>query len=68
MIPCIKNKCLKLPICVSKIRIDCIILKDYYDSIQEDMEWEELWIMLNKTFPNLESILPMFGGVGRSDS
>lgn len=50
MIPCIKDKCLKYPVCKSKILIDCSLLRDHYRLI---IEWNDL----HEYFPNLKTLI-----------
>jgi len=56
-IPCIKNKCLKFPVCKSKRHIDCTSLREYYDEViliqgQDSISGGPIYT----TFPNLLTI------------
>jgi len=67
MIPCIKNKCLKLPICKSKNSVDCTELNNFiHESLPQAIEETYihlkqkalLWNHINETLPLLEQALP----------
>lgn len=57
MIPCIKEKCLKYPICISKKAIRCFLLHKYYKDISIDgMSGIDAWHHIRKTLPKIGSI------------
>lgn len=48
-LPCIKDKCLKWPVCQNKRSIICTTLTDSLSQL----EVAERWIVLNRVFKNL---------------
>ena len=65
MIPCIENRCLKLPICKSKESIMCTLLQVYAKS--QEVSHESLWLDVNKIFPNAEVIYDDKGSLNFND-
>ena len=64
MIPCIKDKCLKYPICLAKKDIECQDLLDYYEDMHDRLldkddhdttqnTWDETCDAMCKQFLNL---------------
>jgi len=72
MLPCIKDKCIKLPICKSRETIDCTLLNNYVhdklpqsknnsfvnDTVKHLYKKSRLWLEINETLPNLEQVFP----------
>lgn len=63
MIPCIEDKCLKFPICKSKVVIDCISLKQFYlnhfdPEAQILDESSRIWSIIHKHLPYVSVINP----------
>ena len=58
MIPCVKDKCLKYPICKSKEKIDCKLIIEYYKYLTELHDNAvQSWDILYKHFPNLKILV-----------
>ena len=62
-IPCVKDKCLKYPICKSRAIIECSPLKEYYmiqigDAEGKQMldEIDKLWTIIHKYLPSVSVI------------
>ena len=63
MIPCIKNKCILYPVCMSKPVIDCSPLKQFYitnfdPEAQILHEANRLWDLIHKYLPSVSVINP----------
>jgi len=59
MIPCIINKCLKYPICISKRQVFCDTMISFYMDNMDDSLYRfptDIWNNLQKGFPNALSI------------
>lgn len=56
-IPCIKNKCILFPVCRNKEYVTCDILNDYFIEIYRKSNYLNTWERINKTLPNLKSII-----------
>lgn len=56
MVPCIKDKCLKYPICISKRAIRCEHLFNYCNYLEANDYHDIVWKRLNLNLPNLISI------------
>lgn len=53
MIPCIKDKCILLPVCKHKDDITCDQLESYFVKLMKDLDFS-----FNKAFDKLTEILP----------
>ena len=61
MIPCLRNKCLKYPICIGKLTITCDSLDEYYRhnlKLNRDLanRHSKSWAALTIHLPNLQRI------------
>lgn len=54
-IPCIKTKCILLPVCKSKIRIHCDDLFYYTDKLRVK-DYNSLWIYIRSILPNIQGV------------
>ena len=60
-IPCIKNKCLKLPVCKNRSVINCTSLKEFYLNYFDDKakildESNKIWASIHKYLPSVTVI------------
>ena len=72
MIPCIKDKCLKYPVCKCSRTIRCKTLSEHYRVVRYNKLKEalslsdmriELWKELNKDLPQLDTIKEATGDI-----
>ena len=58
LMPCIKDKCLKYPVCKTKRQIRCAILHKYYMHMvgQTSLTGTEAWDYIREGLPNAGSI------------
>jgi len=54
-IPCLKNKCLKFPVCKGKKQICCDILFDYADK-EMQYNYIQFWNYVKTLLPNIETV------------
>ena len=52
MIPCIKNKCLKYPVCKHKVEVECTALRRY-NALQTN---KSFWRSMRKHLPKVVTI------------
>ncbi len=59
MIPCIKNKCILLPICKGKFEIECHELAEYYGKRTDGtyISGSHVWYDIQEVFPKLQEIM-----------
>lgn len=58
-IPCIKNKCILYPVCVSKIDIECDELWQYFRHVQvTNKDDPSAWSIMRMNFPVLNLVYP----------
>lgn len=58
-LPCVKDKCLKYPSCITRHSIKCIELSLYYQfymSINLSYPLKTVWFKMNKALPHLNTI------------
>lgn len=52
-LPCIKNKCLKYPVCRNKTNVNCTLLVVAMRKIYQVTDQTQKWKFLRKHFPNV---------------
>lgn len=55
-IPCEELKCLMIPVCRSKEKIDCPHILKYYRCLTETYDWNDAWEMLKSYLHGMRSI------------
>jgi len=57
-LPCLTNKCILLPVCKTKLKIECENLTDYYADKTDRtyLSGHEIWDTIEKTLPKLSEI------------
>ncbi len=56
--PCKIDKCILLPVCLSKVVIDCQKMRDYYGHLKHmrRIHGAELWEVFNAVLPNMRTL------------
>lgn len=63
-LPCIKDKCLKFPICMSKWEIDCLDLFNWLHLKQESYN-KERWGIMRNHLKKVQTITCSGPGIGK---
>jgi len=61
IIPCVKDKCLKYPVCRHKASVKCEALLLYYYEVYHEITevkryHRDVWNIMNEVLPNLDNI------------
>lgn len=55
-LPCIKDRCLKFPVCKNKSSVRCDILELFYNTNKINAGKPGTWVMIHSIMPELKAI------------